>query len=393
MNIVVNVFLVATLSAQYASAKVSGHLDLHAHLFFHEGTGTSIFGSFFGPLKSNHWKNKMYSKANLESLETSQASLVVVALYAHPFFRGSLRDSIHKQIQAVSKFLQSNPSWVLARNPQVARAALKSNKKVLVLSLEGASGILDTDRDFEEFIDQAGVQIVTLMHFIDDDLGGAALFPSFRALLSPIGFLRSLIHRYYEGNVRVSGKGLTAKGRLLVEKLVRHGIWIDLSHAADETQRDIFALTQYRQPLLYTHTAVREFYPAERALAEWQIQLIAQYGGLVGILASEEMLAYTLAPADLCPSVCQGSCVGGLPALATQFLALSRKLGPASVTISTDINAPMTMIKPLCDSEKKAGFWNYGHLSSIWQALGDFGIGSTDAAVGRFLELWDRVKK
>ena len=55
------------------------------------------------------------------------------------------------------------------------------------------------------------------------------------------------------------------------------------------------------QPFLFTHTALRKYYKAERGIAKWMIDEIKNHEGMVGLVPSEEMILDTEGPKNLCP--------------------------------------------------------------------------------------------
>jgi hypothetical protein len=149
-------------------------VDLHSHLFMKPGLGLLFNGSFFGPLKARGWKSRFGQQINEETLQKSQIGLMVVALYANPIFTWTPRAAIREEIRQAELFVSRHPNeWVIARSAAQARAAINEGKRVLVLSLERASWILETEADLKEFVDEKGIRIVTLMHLIDDRFGGA----------------------------------------------------------------------------------------------------------------------------------------------------------------------------------------------------------------------------
>src|SRR6185437_2718268 len=113
-----------------------------------------------------------------DALARSGLGIVVATLYAHPLFTytvgKSLRDSIRAQIKLARKFVLGRPDWVIATEPDHASEALASGKHVMILALEGASGILESEQDFHEFIDEGGIRIVGPLHLTDDEFGGVA---------------------------------------------------------------------------------------------------------------------------------------------------------------------------------------------------------------------------
>lgn len=377
-------------------------VDLHAHFFFHEGTGISLWGGFNSPIQAKKWNSRLASRVNARTLEESDVGLAVAALYSHPLFPVSQRESIRRQIREARAFVQTHPAWILARNAGEARRAYHSGKRILLLSIEGMSGVLETDTDIQEFINQGGVTIVTPLHFTDDEFGGAAFMPSpwLMGLDNPGAALSALFspHRDPTG-VRVNPHGLTDAGRSMIGKLVARGIWIDLSHSSDASQRDILPIMgRAGQPILYTHTILREDFRAERAISGPQLARVAESRGIVGLLPSEDMLRGTPVDPRFCPGACLGHCAGGLAAFLTQYHRLIEAVEPrGAVMIGSDIDAPLAFLKPSCPKDGDPhGLWNYAQLSRIREALQGAGLLDErtlrEGMVPRFLEAWARVR-
>jgi len=77
------------------------------------------------------------------------------------------------------------------------------------------------------------------------------------------------------------GPGLTDAGRRLVGECARLGILVDLSHLNAAGFRDVAALTD--APLVASHSCVHALCPASRNLTDWQLDMIAERRGLVGL--------------------------------------------------------------------------------------------------------------
>ncbi len=153
---------------------------------------------------------------NEATLQSSNLGVVVVALYALPVLSGNRRQAIRLQIADAENFCRTHPEWLIARSPDEARAAHLAGKRVMVLSLEGASGILEHESDFREFIDQGGIRIVTFAHITNDHLTGAALMKGYRRLSSPWEWTKSLFAPHYNAKgILVSSKGLTSRCSIL----------------------------------------------------------------------------------------------------------------------------------------------------------------------------------
>jgi microsomal dipeptidase-like Zn-dependent dipeptidase len=375
-------------------------VDLHAHLFFFEGTGTALLGNFNSPSLSVSPSSRIGPKVNAQALESSGARIVVVALYAHPLFLLSYRESIRRQIDAVDAFVAQHSDWAVARSAQEAVQLIESGKRILILSIEGAGGILENEDDLKEFIDRRGVRIVTPVHFTDDSIGGASLMPGIEILTNPWAAFKSMISPHIDRfGARTNAYGLGKQGAWLVGALLKRGVWIDLAHTSDGTYQALVPwLERARQPFLYTHTMLREHYRSERAITPERLEKVRETGGLIGILPSDDMLSGTTADPIYCPTACQGSCERGIPIFLTQYAeALSSIKDPSELMIGSDINAPLNFLGPACPASAKqgdSGLGNYGQLLELWKAARAADLVPRDPAAWsqRFLTAWSRVQ-
>ncbi len=367
-----------------------------------EGMTYAFRGGFNEELHARDWRDRFSSMANPEALDRSGIGLLVATLYAHPLMTTSLRGSIRRQLKQAREFVAAHPGWVIARTASEARAALESGKRVLVLALEGASGVLDDEDDLREFVDEGGIRLVTFVHLSDDDLGGVAFLGGIKNMSSPVAFLTQLLFpKHDENGVRINRNGLTPRGRKLAEKLLDHGVWLDLAHASDETQRDLLPILERRkQPLLYTHTVLRRFLGNERGISDLQLEEVRKSRGIVGLIPSPEMLEGTVSGPGTGPSAGSNpSCGQDLRALATQLRIVGDKIGdPARVSLGSDYNGGLPHLGPSCstgtslDSEK--GLWNIGQVSELWKALGSVGAPvpvPLSKTIEAFLEAWGRI--
>ncbi|MGZ3688871.1 MAG: membrane dipeptidase [Bdellovibrionota bacterium] len=349
-------------------------------------------GDFNEPLQARSWRDRFSSQANPESVEKSDIRILVATIYANPFFSLSLRDSVRAQLDEADAFVREHPGWVIARDAEGARQAISRGKRVMILALEGASGILETEEGLSEFCDRRGIRIVTLLHFVDDQFGGPAFLKGLQGFANPLAFLKSLVFpRWGEGNVRVNPRGLTETGTGFVTALARHHVWVDLSHSSDQTQKALVPeLLRLRQPLLYTHTVLRKYFGAERAITDEQLKLVKESGGYLGLMPSEDMLAGT--PVS-------GPCPGSVQALAVQYREIASVLGSDAVAFGTDYNGGLRHLRPSCGtgtSLDQEGFWNIGQASEVWQSLRVVGApvpADLNATADRFLQAWGRVSR
>jgi microsomal dipeptidase-like Zn-dependent dipeptidase len=122
------------------------------------------------------------------------------------------------------------------------------------LGIEGAHA-LDGELDALEPLDEAGIRMIALTHFFDNELGGSA-------------------HGVAKG-------GLTPLGRELIRRMEARGIVLDLAHASAPLLADAVAAST--RPVVVSHTGVRGTCDNRRNLSDEQLRLVASTGGVVGI--------------------------------------------------------------------------------------------------------------
>lgn len=87
----------------------------------------------------------------------------------------------------------------------------------------------------------------------------------------------------FAAGVEFSGKdyGLTAQGIAAVRRMEELHMLIDVSHASDQTFRDI--MEQTSGPVIASHSNARALCPSPRNLTDDQIRAIAGRGGVIGL--------------------------------------------------------------------------------------------------------------
>jgi microsomal dipeptidase-like Zn-dependent dipeptidase len=376
-------------------------VELHAHLFMKEGMTWFFRGHFDEPLQATDWTQRLSNQTNPESLNRSDIGIVVAALYSNPFFVINQRDSIRRQIKLAQQFVAHHPEWALAKSPTEARAALIQSKRVLVLSLEGAADIIETEQDLREFVDEGGIRIVTLIHLIDDLFGGSAFQEGYKVLSTPWAWFTQLFSPVRDpSGVRINANGLTEKGRALTEALIKRHVWVDLPHASDRAQEALFPLlAKAGQPLLYTHTALRKYMGAERGITTEQLERVRKSEGVVGLMPATDMLVGTVPERKFC-GPCTAPCEGGLPALAQQYSEVARILKPEQIALGSDYNGGIRHLPPppcpLGTELDTQGLWNIGLEGAVWDSLEKLGLPVPTPRrlmVDHFLAAWERVER
>lgn len=367
-------------------------VDLHSHLFMNEGLTWIFRGDFFDEhLKATSWKNLLSSQANPKTLNQSDVRIMVASLYAaHPILTPwGLRQAVQRQVYQAKRFVQENPQWILAKSPQEAEQALSEGKRVLILSLEGASGTLETDQDIDDFFN-LGIRIVTLLHLKDDQFGGCALVGGFSgALINFGGWLQSQ-KLWSDGKlISANSKGLTQEGITLAKKMIQKKIWIDLSHASDESLKTLSPLLKEAgQPFLYTHNALRKYAGVEREMSLAHLKDVKDTGGLVGVLPTPRFLRGTPLP----PQTPEG----GIEAFVKHYNEIAEIIGPESTMIGSDFNGAIPHLKPSKDtgtSLDEKGLWHVGQSKELLIAMQKKGahLPPPGHHIASFLKAWKKV--
>jgi microsomal dipeptidase-like Zn-dependent dipeptidase len=354
-------------------------------------------GGFFQAIRATSPESLLYSRMNHQSLKDSKLQIIVVKLYAHPWLNFSLRASLLRQVLDLKRFLSENPEFVQSRSAQEARTALAEGKRVVVLAIETAAGALDSEEDLSYWIDDLGVRIVTLLHLTDDELGGAALIlgkGAFGVLSQPWAWVRSLFQgiRDTESRAWLNPRGLEKRGEALLHQLLNRGVWIDLSHSSDAAQEAMFpVLKTYDQPLLYSHSNLREYSGDERAVSKNQLSRIADTGGLLGLMPARDYLG------DV-PRDSSKSCEDEIDLWAKHWTLALQTLKPEQVFLGSDLNAPLRLLLAKCRASEK--FPRGGGVTDI-RDFEQLGIEIQKLAtkwapeknIEHFLRAWNRVKK
>ncbi len=123
-----------------------------------------------------------------------------------------------------------------------------------VFGIEGAHALEGRIENLDR-LEQAGLRLVGLQHFFDNELGGS-------------------LHG-------VNNAGLTEFGRRVVEEVVARGMVLDLAHSSPMVARDVLEMTDI--PLVVSHTGIRSHCETIRNWPDDLMRRIAATGGVIGI--------------------------------------------------------------------------------------------------------------
>lgn len=135
-------------------------------------------------------------------------------------------------------------------------SARENDRKVIgaMLGIEGAHA-LEGSLDNLDRVYEAGVRMIGLTHFFDNELGGSA----------------------HGQNMA----GLTDFGKDVVRKMNQLGIFVDLAHCSPAIINDVLEMSS--EPVMVSHTGVKAVLNSQRNLDDEQIKKIAANGGIIGI--------------------------------------------------------------------------------------------------------------
>ena len=86
----------------------------------------------------------------------------------------------------------------------------------------------------------------------------------------------------FAGGIDTPAQGLTYLGRALVRRFGELRVVLDLAHASDQTWRDVL---DEGIAFSVTHAGCRAVHDHPRNLADWQLEGLAQRGGVLGMMA------------------------------------------------------------------------------------------------------------
>ncbi|MDX6569222.1 MAG: rane dipeptidase [Gaiellales bacterium] len=162
------------------------------------------------------------------------------------------------QVAAFHRALRENPAETRAITCASDVTRLSEDDRIgMLLAVEGAEPWEDDDELADDFW-QLGVRM-------------AGLTWNFRNVFA-------------DGVGESPRGGLSARGVRLVERLCERGMILDLSHASEQTFRDVLAISG-EHPVLVSHANCRSVLESARNVSDAQMEAIAGRGGVLGMLA------------------------------------------------------------------------------------------------------------
>ena len=149
------------------------------------------------------------------------------------------------------RVLRDNPEQVCQVR---SRADLDDPRLRLVLSMEGVEPLEGDPKAFDEWYERG---VVTASLTWNDP-------------------------NEFAGGIHTPTQGLTDQGRALVRRFRELGVVLDLAHASEQTWRDVL---DEDVSFSVTHAGCRAVCHHPRNLADWQLEQLAERGGVLGMMA------------------------------------------------------------------------------------------------------------
>jgi len=224
---------------------VDAHNDLLLELVLSRQEGK------FGDLVLRTGDERLFDRYWLPRLEAGGVGIQICPLYAAEKEYLRPRERLLAQEAEFRRLVEENEDRV----SQVrTRADLDDPRLRLMLSMEGVEGLEGDPTAFEDWWER-GVRSASLTWNFQNE---------------------------FAGGIETPEQGLTAHGRTLVRRFAELGVVLDLAHASEQTWRDVID-EGFRFSV--THAGCRAVLDHPRNLADWQLEALAERGGVLGVMA------------------------------------------------------------------------------------------------------------
>ena len=187
----------------------------------------------------------------LRSLTVGGVGVQICPLYGEGARRNDARTRPLDQVAEFARVVASNADRVCAVR---TRADLGDTRLRLVLAMEGVEPLEGDPDAFDEWYER-GVRSASLTWNHANDFAGGIDTPT---------------------------QGLTPRGRALVRRFRELGVVLDLAHASEQTWHDVL---EEDVPFSVTHANCRALCDHSRNLTDWQLEALAECGGVLGMMA------------------------------------------------------------------------------------------------------------
>jgi membrane dipeptidase len=196
-------------------------------------------------------QERLFERYWLPRLESGDVGVLNCPLHASNAPRDEARALALGQEAEFRRVIEENSERVCSVR---TRAELDDSRLRIVLSMEGVEPLEGDPGAFDDWYGR-GVRAATLTWNHANEFAGGVDTPT---------------------------QGLTGRGRTLVRRFRELGVVLDLSHASEQTWRDVL---EEEVPFSVTHAGCRTVRDHPRNLADWQLESLAERGGVLGLMA------------------------------------------------------------------------------------------------------------
>lgn len=365
------------LSSHLAAAAAPLRLgaDLHVHLTANRTARPLVHGEPGSGELAASPASRLVNQVDAAGLRASGTRLLIGTVWPPPDARPgrtALTETL-AQVAALKDFTQRRPDFAFVTTAAQARHALEVGLIAVVPAIEGAEAI--TRVSDVDALYAAGVRSITLVHFVDNAIGGAAINQLSHNLVGADASGHNL-------------NGLTELGQAAVERMFELGIIVDLAHASDATATAVLALAQQRHvPLLLSHAGARALNHQERNVADELAARIVSGGGMVGVTLFDAQVR------DVPRSPFDGFVSRTCDDVIAHWLHLGTAAGFDALALGSDFNG--FTVRPPAGGHCPVGLRHTGDLGTLYGALVEHGVPreSLDGMGERVLQLWERVER
>lgn len=232
----------------------AGVVDLHVESF----VWTRVFGY---RLDRSHDRTllggRFYGQVDVPRLQRAGLAGAVMSIATNPFRRNdSRRRVVRLHVARLRRVLAAIDGVEVVDNAADFDRARAAGRLACFVALQGANALTPEDLASPAL---QGISRITLVHLTRSRYG---------APNTPFG----------------GGAGLRRSGRSMVESMRRHHVLLDLAHASPRTFWDALDVWGDDQPVIVSHTGVRQVRNSWRNIDDDQIRAVADRGGVVGIM-------------------------------------------------------------------------------------------------------------
>ena len=195
---------------------------------------------------------------DIPRLQEGQVDVQVVALFIQNYlYPDKAARQAFQLLEAMTGAIEKNSAAVeLARTGSDIERIVAKGKIAMPLAIEGGHAI-ENDLELLRKFHELGVSSMTLTHNISHDWADSSAD-------------------------KPRWDGLNDLGRKVVKEMNRLGMVIDVSHVSDKTFFDVIETTE--DPVIFSHSGCRAVNPHRRNVSDDMLQVLAQNGGVIGIV-------------------------------------------------------------------------------------------------------------